>query len=522
MLSRWLALVALGSWAGVASGGDAGLVPVIGEAPQAVEFTLPALSAYKFDYDPARIALWDSVSMQSLIPPGSEFTAPGLAGDFDMDVDIDLRDFAFFQICFTGDGGGPLGSGCQTFDFDSDTDVDLADFRGFLGVFTGPPQVTGDATGDGVVDLLDYRVLAGCLGGPAQATPGSCQATDLDEDGDVDLEDFAFFQRVFGNMQEAPPVTLTVFVEGLTASVALGDAVITLLDDPDDNGVFEVEATQTVTVVSINIAPSSGPPGTPLTVTLQPAIAPLAFDSATTADWVGVYQPPVGPPTAPFQIAYSAAQFRESSPGQAVLVVGDGTVTNPPDFANLEGPGTTPGTFTFHLTALTLQRTFAFAPELGNAAIWESIDYVFNPNTGMMDPPVLAGHPDHLDMILLSVTRPDPLHVSESILLVSYTYHLAAVLRIDENPTTAADAPATVLLDLVSYATGGTELDRVQDVVLTKVTGDDGDPEHIVYHSNLETPIIFVDVPLNKANYPSVILLQTEAGGSVVIVAAVD
>jgi hypothetical protein len=51
---------------------------------------------------------------------------------------------------------------------------------------------------------------------------------------------------------------------------------------------------------------------------------------------------------------------------------------------------------------------------------------------------------------------------------------------------------------------------------------DDGDPDHIVYHNDLAIPIILVDVDLNKANYPNVVLLKVVDGGSAVVVPAAN
>ena len=453
--------------------GDPGLVVVIDQNPEPAQFTLPALSPYKFDYDPARISLWDTPTKDNLVPPDTEFTAPNIAGDFDLDVDVDLNDFQFLQICFTGDG---------------------------------------------IVDLLDYEAFETYLGGPAVPVSGGCGGLDLDDDQDVDLMDFALFQTVFGDTLEPPPVSLMVFAEGLAPSTILGDAMITLLDDPDGDEVFTVEATQPVTVVSIDISPSSGPPGTALTVTMQPAIAPLAFDSVTTADWEGVYQPPVSPPTDPFQVTYDASQFRESSPSEAVLIIGDGTVTNAPDYENLEGPGTTPGTFTFHLPGLTLQRSFTFAPE-SDAAVWEQVDYPDGP--GGMAMPVLDGEPNELPVMLLSGT-PDPLNPSEDLLLHASGFHIAAVVRIDENPETTADAPATLHVDLISYNAAEVEIDRVENVQLDRVAGDDGDADRIVYHNDLEVPIVLVDVDLDEGSYPNVVSLEVVDGGAAVIVPSLD
>jgi glyoxylase-like metal-dependent hydrolase (beta-lactamase superfamily II) len=65
-------------------------------------------------------------------------------GDCDDDCDSDLTDFADYQLCFTGPGGGPVAVNCTCADFDDDGDVDLADFGAFQPSFAGPGQsVTG-------------------------------------------------------------------------------------------------------------------------------------------------------------------------------------------------------------------------------------------------------------------------------------------------------------------------------------------------------------------------------------------
>lgn len=436
-----------------AMAGSPGLVTVVGEPPVTLNPSLPASSAYKFTYDPARLSIWDTVTKDNLIAPGAEFTAPAIAGDFEPDCDVDLSDVAKLQVCFTGAGGGPPAPGCEVFDFEPDSDVDLTDF----GVLQ--PNVSG---------------------------PGQCGM-----------------------------VPVTVFVEGLTASTTPGDTTIDVLTDPDGDSTFDVQETRAVTVVSIDIAPTSGPPGTLLTVTMQPAIAPFAFDSTTTADWEGVYQPPDGPPTAPFQVAYDADQFRESSAGEAILIVGDGTITNVPDFENLDGPGTTPGTFTFNLAGLTLSRSFAFAPE-SNAPVWEMIAYPYDG----MDPPTIDGEPNNLQQLLLS-ELPDPNNPTEQLLLAANDFHFAAVMRIEENPSTVADAPSTILVDLISFDSNETEIDRLEGVVLQRLDPDD-DPEHLVYHNDLTVPIVLVDTSLNKDNYPNVLLLYVVTDGSAGIVPVLD
>jgi hypothetical protein len=78
----------------------------------------------------------------------------------------------------------------------------LRDYDG-NGFTVGGPS--GDFNGDGALDDVDFAALAECVSGP-EAAPASVsfgvqacrEAFDFDMDRDVDLVDFAEFQRVFG------------------------------------------------------------------------------------------------------------------------------------------------------------------------------------------------------------------------------------------------------------------------------------------------------------------------------------
>jgi hypothetical protein len=56
----------------------------------------------------------------------------------------------------------------------------------------------GDFNGDGIVNLLDAKMIPGCLNGPGVVVEEACMEGDVDFDNDVDLADFAVFQRYFG------------------------------------------------------------------------------------------------------------------------------------------------------------------------------------------------------------------------------------------------------------------------------------------------------------------------------------
>lgn len=63
-------------------------------------------------------------------------TGETIPGDCDGDTDVDLVDFASFQLCFTGSGAMATPE-CVCSDLDNDGDVDLVDFGDFQLAFTG-------------------------------------------------------------------------------------------------------------------------------------------------------------------------------------------------------------------------------------------------------------------------------------------------------------------------------------------------------------------------------------------------
>ena len=118
----------------------------------------------------------------------------------------------------TADGGGEMW--CTGGEFELSGTIGQTDATGFVMTngtleVTGGfwvqvavyPAVPGDFDNDGDVDLDDYAVLADCLAGPGASpnpslpgvTPQDClDAFDFDAaDGDVDAADFSAFQEVF-------------------------------------------------------------------------------------------------------------------------------------------------------------------------------------------------------------------------------------------------------------------------------------------------------------------------------------
>jgi sulfatase modifying factor 1 len=73
---------------------------------------------------------------------------------------------------------------------------------------TAPAWANGDHNGDGTIDLLDYDEFPGCMAGPGGGLGNDCDVFDSDSDVDVDIVDFAEFQKVFGTPVAPPDMVL--------------------------------------------------------------------------------------------------------------------------------------------------------------------------------------------------------------------------------------------------------------------------------------------------------------------------
>lgn len=277
------------------------------------------------------------------------------------------------------------------------------------------------------------------------------------------------------------------------------------------NGVSLGPVPATCAEPEVTLSPLSGSVGTAITVTIDPAVPPLAFDAGTTATWTGVYQPVVGPPSEPFTITYSASQFRETSSASAVLIVGDGS-----GVPSLPAGGVSPGAFVGSLTL------FFAGPELqapldfqiaGLLIDWFRIHYPEDEFGYLDEPPSLSAEP----LEKIAIYEVSPAGAVPEFLGTAYFYHTACVLLLDENTITIAEAPPTFVVDLVSFDANDAEIDRVAGVTLTQVSND-GDPDHLTYRSDLATPIVVVEGSIDKEQFPGQIILLGSDGGTVSVV----
>ncbi len=115
----------LGTLDGVASGSDATFVWTGLAAGRAYEWYATASDAH----------------IAPVMSPQWSFTAVTTPADLDRDGDVDLSDFALFQLCFNGPNQAPGNHCAVDSDFNDDNDVDLADFAVFQACFNGPNRV---------------------------------------------------------------------------------------------------------------------------------------------------------------------------------------------------------------------------------------------------------------------------------------------------------------------------------------------------------------------------------------------
>ena len=163
-----------------------------GDITEPVPFDLQGL--LRFLDDPATDDT--GVGVAPIVDIGAyEYHSALVLGDCDSDGDLDRDDLRKLAKC-TGGVNNDVIESCSCCDMDGDSDVDLVDYSFFQQNMTVPEFGDGDCDVDGDVDSGDLQTFVGCLSVPGIAAEEGCLCSDLDGDGDVDLDDYRHLQRI--------------------------------------------------------------------------------------------------------------------------------------------------------------------------------------------------------------------------------------------------------------------------------------------------------------------------------------
>lgn len=137
------------------------------------------------------------------------------------DGNVDYGDFIDFQPCFNAVGPYGPDHPCAVHDIDQDGDVDLEDFSYFLEVYTGPMT---DCDKDGVPDIQQI-LLGELVDSDADGIPDICGATvcvaDLNGDKVVDGADLGLLLTSWGNRGGSADLNKDGIVDGADLGLLL-------------------------------------------------------------------------------------------------------------------------------------------------------------------------------------------------------------------------------------------------------------------------------------------------------------
>ena len=143
--------------------------------------------------------------------------------EFDSEGDefITVFDYFEFRDCFNGGGFVSPDDACAIHDIDQDGDVDLDDFQSFLSVYEG---VIEDCNNNGVTDLQE--ILLGQLpdannDGISDVCSPACPG-DLDNSGEIDGADLGLLLGAWGTSDPAADLDSSGDVDGADLGLLLG------------------------------------------------------------------------------------------------------------------------------------------------------------------------------------------------------------------------------------------------------------------------------------------------------------
>ncbi len=327
----------------------------------------------------------------------------------------------------------------------------------------------------------------------------------------------------------------------------------------------------------VMVSPPTGGLGTLITLAVSPQVEGFELRPGTTARWEGVYDPPVGANTPTFAVDFAGADIVIADQWTARVLIGGGTITNGPNVENVMGGGSLVGTFTLttppacpgdatfdnvvnfadttsvitnwganygagstgpgdanrdgvvnftdvtsvleHWGAVCSDTVVQGSATIGlntNAAEWHLIEYPSG--YGGLSPPglgrLVTGDIPSMNFLDLPDGASPPLFTVQA----AIDAHLALAVSADRNAQSHAAAPPNIAVDIVSFTATGTEVARLQSVLLTRIVPDPS-PSLLVYTSAVSEPIMIVDTaPLNPANYPGFRFLPCPSNGTVGVV----
>lgn len=299
------------------------------------------------------------------------------------------------------------------------------------------------------------------------------------------------------------------YAQAESASAALNDIHVELWVDPSGQGAaLEEVDSMSLTAVAIDVSPSTGPIGAPLTVTLAPAIPPLAFDCSTHAEWRGHFHPIVGTPGDEIAIVYSPDRFFESSPSTATIFVGDGRLATgvSPNSLLVQSSGSLVGTATVYVHGIGLRRTLSL---LADPPSIRARELISDPND--LSLPRQYGEVMTEVGICRVVEPMDP-----DALTGNLGHHFAIELCVPDAAQPPSSWPSNLTVSIATVDATGVVLDSVPGVTLYEAPDADWQGCH-VYHTPVDAPLIAVDSPVDKGLYPSLTILVAGTESDIVI-----